>query len=182
MIFIKNKFKFNINQSIGMALLGSKVVAKYRHGKAFEKETVLNPLRACFYLVRYLTITTLKRVLAIEAPKTRLAYYVDAMHLTEKVDAVRLASAYDWNASIVLEKLEEKAQKYYKSSLYEDFGIKIEQVYSLLYERPFLNPYFTFKMKEINNVITGRKEVTGNRFLYFTRDGVRCDLLTILYF
>jgi len=122
-------------------------------------------------LIRYLTITTIKRVLAVEAPKTRLAYYVDAMHLTQKLDTVALSSAYDWQALPVLEELEKKAQKYYNSSFYDDFGIKIDHVTSILYDRNPLNPYFTFKMKEINNVTTGRQELTNKPFLYFTRNG-----------
>ncbi len=171
MIDIKAKYGFNINQSIGMALLGEKIIAKYKHGKPYDKEIILNPLRPCFYLIRYLTITTMKRVLEVEARKTRLAYYVDAMQVTQRLNPVALAKAYDWQALTVLENLEAKAQKYYNESIFKAFGIDKERIISILYTKPTNEPYFVVKERQLNNVILERQALTNKPMLQFSRGG-----------
>jgi hypothetical protein len=170
MLDIKRKFNFNINQSIGMALLGEKIIAKYRHGKPSEREVILNPLRPCFYLLRYLTITTLKRVLAIEAKKIRIAYYVDAIILTEKANKLAIESSYNFQAFEVLQELETKSLKYYNNSIFKSFGIDIERVTSILYNRNYENQYFTFKERQINDVNIYRHEFTNKKVLEFRRE------------
>lgn len=170
MLDIKRKYNFNINQSIGMSLLGEKIVAKYKHGKPDSKEIVLNPFRPCFYLLRYLTITTLKRTLAIEAHNERIAYYVDAIHLTKKFDVTMLAKAYDFNAYETLENLENKAQKYYKKSLLEAFGIDKERIINILYNRDYKTSFFSFKEKQIQDVSIKRQELTNKKMLEFRRE------------
>lgn len=171
MIDIKVKYGFNINQSIGMALLGEKIIAKYKHGKPYDKEIILNPLRPCFYLIRYLTITTMKRVLEVEARKNRLAYYVDAMQVTQRLNPVALAKAYDWQALTVLENLEAKAQKYYNESIFKSFGIDKERIVSILYTKPTNEPYFAVKERQLNNVILERQALTNKPMLQFSREG-----------
>jgi len=170
MLDIKRKFNFNINQSIGMALLGEKIIAKYKHGKPSEREIVLNPLRPCFYLLRFLTIATLKRVLAIEAKKTRIAYYVDAIILTEKANLLTLESSYNFQAFETLQELETKSLKYYNNSIFKSFGIDIERMISILYKRDYKTPYFTFKERQIDDVTLKRQELTNKKVLEFRRD------------
>jgi hypothetical protein len=170
MLDIKRKYNFNVNQSIGMALLGEKIVAKYTHGKPLHKEIVLNPLRPCFYLLRYLTIYTLKRTLALEAYDKRIAYYVDAIHVTEKLNISMLAKAYDFNAYETLESLENKAQKYYNKSFSEAFGIDKERIANILYNRDCKTSFFSFKEKEISNVNIVKYELTNKNILQFERE------------
>jgi hypothetical protein len=67
--------------------------------------------------------------------------------------------------------LEKKSQKYYNESIFKVFGIDLKKVEEKLFERKSNTSFFSFKEKQLNNVLIERQKLTNKPTLRFNRDG-----------
>lgn len=158
MLDYKYNKRFNINQSIGVALLGEKIITKYRHGKPFDKEIVFNPLRGIFYMLRFLIIDSIKKMLNDYFYKERIAYFVDALIIQSKENLADMQHYFTKSFVKSIISLRDKLKKYDNIELFDmcDF-------------ESLDNSAFEFKIDYIRNMLYEKSEFNGKNILTFSR-------------
>jgi len=151
-------------QAVGVAMLGEKVVIKYRNGKEWGRELVFNQYRPLFMMLRYFVISGIKQTLNEYFYKERINYFVDSFLVasntfTSNLTLSDVSEMYNISLTKAVLQFDKSIQKY-SNTTFHNIIEKCEPV----------DFSFEFKKKICTSLTYQKSELTGKNALSFYRD------------